>query len=416
MKNLLRRTGALAAAVMMCFALTVPALADSDLSGNVTVYRRYTYTSDRVSFVYSGSNSSSALPLTSQTYLCDAAYSTSNTGWSSILYGSTVSSGSVAMYLSYYYYDSVNAFTQSRVPTVDDFSVAYLETGAKYYTYSPVSSVVLFAPSSSATSVSDGVRISGRFSVTPGVSVTSSALCNTSVSAAGTLAPTALTGLSHYVSPVTSWSTGSSSHRPYFAVSSYRIVSADSDATLDGLENIADSITAQNSMLSAYYGDIVAVCNQIYQRLGDMQQTQQEANALLSSLVSLLNSTNGKISALNQAMSTYFELVLKSLENESLSIQDCIDDAEARLEAYLKPMIDYFTELEEQTGESASTLPQHKTDIDGFDNQGYGIDGDGQAGLAALVPIFGSFSWIFSVIAIFVGVGIINLLVKKGLS
>ena len=147
-----------------------------------------------------------------------------------------------------------------------------------------------------------------------------------------------------------------------------------------------------------------------------MQQTQEEANALLSSLISLLNTTNSKISSLNQAMSTYFELVLKSLANESLSIQDCIDDAEARLELYLKPMIDYFVELEEQTGESAATLPQHKTDIDGFDNQGYGIDGDGQAGLAALLPIFGSFSWIFSVIAIFIGVGIINLLVKKGMS
>ena len=147
-----------------------------------------------------------------------------------------------------------------------------------------------------------------------------------------------------------------------------------------------------------------------------MQAAQEEANALFSNVIKLLNSINGKLDAINMAMSTYFELLINQLKQEGVDTRTAIADAEARLETYLKPMIDYFNELEEQTGESAATLPQHKTDIDGFDNQGYGIDSDGQAGVAALVPVLTSFSWIFQIIAIFIGVGVINLLVKKGLS
>ena len=51
----------------------------------------------------------------------------------------------------------------------------------------------------------------------------------------------------------------------------------------------------------------------------------------------------------------------------------------------------------------------------GFNNQGFGIDSDGQTGVAALVPILSAFGWIWSVIALFIGVGLIHILVKKGI-
>ena len=198
-------------------------------------------------------------------------------------------------------------------------------------------------------------------------------------------------------------------------VTNFRVVSSSSNAELDALESMADAIASQNQILSQFYGDIVAICNQIYQRLGDLQAAQEEANALFSNVIKLLNTTNGKLDAINMAMSTYFELLINQLKQEGIDTRTAIADAEARLEAYLKPMIDYFNELEEQTGESAATLPKHKTDIDGFDNQGYGIDADGQAGVAALVPILSAFGWIWSVIALFIGVGVIHILVKKGI-
>lgn len=192
------------------------------------------------------------------------------------------------------------------------------------------------------------------------------------------------------------------------------VVTSNSDE-LAALENMADSIAAQNQIMSQFYGQIVQVCNQIYQRLGDMQAAQEECNRLFSRVIDLLNTTNGKLSAINQAMSTYFELLINQLKQEGIDTRMAIADAEARLETYLKPMIDYFNELEKQTGESASTLPGHKTDIDGFNNQGFGIDSDGQTGVAALVPILSAFGWIWSIIALFIGVGLIHILVKKGI-
>lgn len=192
------------------------------------------------------------------------------------------------------------------------------------------------------------------------------------------------------------------------------VVTSNSDE-LAALENMADSIAAQNQIMSQYYGQIVQVCNQIYQRLGDLQAAQEEANRLFSNVISVLNTTNSKIEAINMAMSAYFELLINQLKQEGIDTRTAIADAEARLELYLKPMIDYFNELQEQTGESAATLPGHKTDIDGFNNQGFGIDSDGQTGVAALVPILSAFGWIWSIIALFIGVGLIHILVKKGI-
>lgn len=193
------------------------------------------------------------------------------------------------------------------------------------------------------------------------------------------------------------------------------VVTSNSDE-LAALENMADSIASQNQILSQFYADIVSVCNQIYQRLGDLQAAQEEANRLFSSVISLLNTTNGKLEAINMAMSTYFELLINQLKQEGIDIRTAIADAEARLELYLKPMIDYFNELEDQTGESASTLPQHKQDIDGFNNDGFGIASDGQTGLSAILPIFTAFSFILSVLGIFVGLGVLKIIIKKGLS
>lgn len=193
------------------------------------------------------------------------------------------------------------------------------------------------------------------------------------------------------------------------------VVTSNSDE-LATLENMADSIAAQNQIMSQFYGQIVAVCNQIYQRLGDMLAAQQECNRLFSRVIELLNTSNGKLSAINQAMSTYFELLINQLKQEGVDTRTAIADAEARLELYLKPMIDYFNELEDQTGESASTLPQHKQDIDSFNNEGFGIEADGQTGLTSILPIFTAFSFILSVLGIFVGLGVLKIIIKKGLS
>ena len=404
MYNALKRCGAFVAASVLCFALSVPAFADSVLSGNGSFQVRYRSgagpswnTPEGSFFVSSGGSFNAGINGSASLYNVVSA------GWRSLTLESSLvpADSQLGVYLSCFYYSS-NAGSQSKVPSKSDFSVRYTNSSTGVGTSSPVSSISLFEPSSSANSKSDGVSIVARVSNTVASPISNVSIYNGSFS-------------SSYNDPSWFFALTETGDGVHLSVTSFRVVSTSSSAELDALESMASNIAEQNQILSQFYGDIVAVCNQIYSRLGDLQAAQEEANALFSQVIKLLNSTNGKLDAINMAMSTYFELLINQLKQEGIDTRTAIADAEARLETYLKPMIDYFTELEKQTGESASTLPGHKTDIDGFNNQGFGIDSDGQTGVAALVPILSAFGWIWSIIALFIGVGLIHILVKKGI-
>lgn len=405
-KSFFWRFGAFVTALILCFALSVPALADSVLSGSATFAFRYRsgagpyWSSPEASSGYVTSGSSGNFDLVGTA----SAYNVVSAGWRSLTLDSSLvpADSQIGIYLSCFYYSS-NAGSQSKVPSKSDFSIRYTDSSIGSGVSSPVSSVSLFEPSSSANSKSDGVSIVARLSNTPAAPISSVSLYNGSFS-------------STYNDPSWYFALTQMGDSPHLNVTSFRVVSTSSSAELDALESMASEIANQSQILSQFYGDIVAVCNQIYQRLGDLQAAQEEANALFANVIKLLNTTNGKLDAINMAMSTYFELLINQLKQEGIDTRTAIADAEARLELYLKPMIDYFNELEEQTGESASTLPQHKTDIDGFNNDGFGIEADGQTGLTAILPIFTAFSFILSVLGIFVGLGVLKVIIKKGLS
>lgn len=391
-------------ASVLCFALCVPALADSVLSGSATLQVRYRSGAGPSWSTPEGSYSvSSGGSFNADIVGNPSAYNVVSAGWRSLTLSSSLvpADSQIGIYLSSFYYSS-NTGSQSKVPSKSDFSVRYTDSSTGVGSSSPVSSVSLFEPSSSANSKSDGVSIVARLSNTVASPISNVSLYNGSFS-------------STYNDPAWFFALTETGDGVHLNVTSFRVVSTSSSAELDALESMASEIAKQSQILSQFYGDIVAVCNQIYQRLGDLQAAQEEANALFANVIKLLNTTNGKLDAINMAMSTYFELLINQLKQEGIDTRTAIADAEARLETYLKPMIDYFTELEKQTGESAGTLPGHKTDIDGFNNQGFGIDSDGQTGVAALVPILSSFGWIWSIIALFIGVGLIHILVKKGI-
>lgn len=187
-------------------------------------------------------------------------------------------------------------------------------------------------------------------------------------------------------------------------------------AELNQLKDIAAGIAQSNQILSAMYGDILAVCNSIYERTGSILKAQQKTNELFSSIIPILNSLNTNVANIYSTLNTYFNLVIKAIDNQTATLDQSIKDAEKALETYLKPMIDYFNELEKTTGESASTLPSHKKDLDGFASDSNGIDDNAVTGLASLLPVFSAFSFVFSVLGIFVGLGIFLLIIRKGLS
>lgn len=401
MCTFLKRFGAFVVVLVLCFSLSVPVLADEVLYGDLALY----------SLIFSSSWS----PLDNPVVLNSASDSTVNVtvspgdfsrfAWHRLaFYGSSPpdisAEGVYGVYLSGFYYSGSGAL-QNHAPTRSDFSLFYHSSATASTVSVPVQSVKLFEPSISANSKSDGVTVVARFTQSKADKITNPILYNGNAS-------------------LPSWSfdcvSGNFTNPVVWRCTNCRYVSTSSSAELDALESMASEIANQSQILSQFYGDIVAVCNQIYNRLGDLQAAQEEANALFSRVIDLLETTNGKIDAINMAMSTYFELLINLLKQEGIDIRTAIADAEARLELFLEPMIDYFNELEEQTGESSATLPQHKQDIEGFNNDGFGIDSDGQTGLTAILPIFTAFSFILSVLGIFVGLGVLKIIIKKGLN
>lgn len=395
-KSSFKSFAAFVAALVLCFVLCFPALAD-DVS---TSSFPFTFVSTSSSFsqnVQSGITSFS-VPFASPSD--GVAF-----GYLTVPPDSVSLSGSIGIYFSFFYYSSSTGARQNKVPTANDFKLYGYDLGGTQNLGSV--SLKKFNPLFSYASMSDGVSLVGRINASSGNPL------DKGINFANGGWNSLWSDRNFTFLPV---SGQFPSNDAGVYVTSFRVVSSGVSADLDALEDMASQIANQSQILSQFYGDIVAVCNQIYLRLGDLQLAQEESNALFSNVISILNNTNGKLDAINMAMSTYFELLINQLKQEGIDIRTAIADAEARLELYLKPMIDYFNELEEQTGESASTLPQHKTDIDGFNNEGFGIDSDGQTGLSAILPIFTAFSFILSVLGIFVGLGVLKTIIKKGLS
>ncbi len=404
-----KRLTAFVAALLSVFVLSVPCFADTLINANLT-FNGYYY--DSAGWHLATKNVSSG---SVNTMFDISANSASRVALSYVGVGglSNTSSfnngvGTFGIYLSFFYYSRGYAGQQNKVPLAKNFGVlsGWTDGSSKYeYNvslrgYDPPGGLPTYADKSL-----NGVSLSGRASGTEGLPLWSINFFN---GAAG--APNSLTWTFDALN-----SSGFPAKDAGAYISSFRVVRQDSSADLDALEGIADAITEQNEMLAGYYGDIIAICNAINSKVNDLNETQKIANQLLSQVVSSLSTVHGDLVAINQALSTYFELVIKTIESESTDIQQAIADAELRLETYLKPLIDYINELQETTGESSATLPGHKTELNKFDNKGFGIDSDGQTGLAGLMPIFSAFGWIFEIIALFIGVGLVHIFVKKGI-
>lgn len=200
------------------------------------------------------------------------------------------------------------------------------------------------------------------------------------------------------------------------AIPSFQVITTETSADLEALENIANSLVEQNNILNAMYGDILAVCNSIYARTGDLLETQKQANNYLKSVKSLLSQIKTKTTDIYNLLGTQFQLLIDTINSGVVSVTDAIAAAELRLEQYLKPVIDYFNSLEETTGESASKLPGHKADLDNAVSSSSGIDTNGQQGFSAIWSMISQFELLLVCIGMWLGATIFLIVIKKGLS
>lgn len=394
---MVKRLVSLGAAVCILFSfLCIPAAAVDPLTGTV-----------RVEFYVSDNFTSWSTRTFDLNYPTSGRYSTITNGdWDygslhNFLFNLGPLSSNTVISLSYYFTCKNPAEFANSTAGV---SGVYLDVNGGSHAFDPI--VGTFTPTfdSSYPPVGDGLQIVAQFDVE-----TSST--EPPIPYPITIQRLFFDNKTHYVE------TGDVEKSVGLKITSLQVIqSSASTADLNQLKDIAAGIAQSNQILSAMYGDILAVCNSIYERTGSILEAQQKTNELFSSIIPILNSLNTNVANIYSTLNTYFNLVIKAIDNQTVTLDQSIKDAEKALETYLKPVIDYFNELEKTTGEGASTLPSHKKDLDGFASDSNGIDDNAVTGLASLLPVFSAFSFVFSVLGIFVGLGIFLLIIRKGLS
>lgn len=83
------------------------------------------------------------------------------------------------------------------------------------------------------------------------------------------------------------------------------------------------------------YGDILAVCNSIYERTGSILDAQNLTNQYFASIIPLLNNISSTTSNIYSLLSTQFSLLISTIQSESDDIQAAINSAIDRMIAYL---------------------------------------------------------------------------------
>lgn len=117
---------------------------------------------------------------------------------------------------------------------------------------------------------------------------------------------------------------------------SFRVISTSApSAELSQLQDIAKGIAESNQILSAMYGDILAVCNSIYERTGSILDAQNLTNQYFASIIPLLNNISSTTSNIYSLLSAQFSLLISTIQSESDDIQAAINAAVDRMIAYL---------------------------------------------------------------------------------
>lgn len=127
-----------------------------------------------------------------------------------------------------------------------------------------------------------------------------------------------------------------------------------STAELNQLKDIAAGIAESNQILSAMYGDILAVCNSIYERTGDLLTAQNLTNQYFSSIIPVIESIKSTTDNIYTLLGQQFALLISTIQSES-------DDLQATINAAIDKMIAYLDNA--FAGSVNPALPGQSTDI-----------------------------------------------------
>lgn len=218
--------------------------------------------------------------------------------------------GNVGIYFSYFF-ESESSFT--RVTPTGKPSISYVNANGVTGTgtadgFSP------YEPTSSAVSTSKGYNVIARYVGTEEYPISS---------------------LRIEWPSSTCLMNGPSSSTAFLKVPSFRVISTETSAELDALQSMADEIAVQSDILNAMYGDLVAVCNSIYQATQDIKVAQDLANTYLSEIARVLGNIDDTTTRIYDLLSVQLQLLISTIQTESDDIQAAIAKQTGDIIAYL---------------------------------------------------------------------------------
>lgn len=218
--------------------------------------------------------------------------------------------GNVGIYFSYFF-ESESSFT--RVTPTGKPSISYVNANGGTGT-GTVDGFSPYEPSSSAVSTSKGYNVIARYVGTEEYPISS---------------------LRIEWPSSTCLMNGPASSTAFLKVPSFRVISTETSAELDALQSMADEIAAQSDILNAMYGDLVAVCNSIYQATQDIKVAQDLANTYLSDIARVLGNIDDTTSRIYDLLDVQFQLLISTIQTESDDIQAAIAKQTQDIIAYL---------------------------------------------------------------------------------
>lgn len=184
-----------------------------------------------------------------------------------------------------------------------------------------------------------------------------------------------------------------SNYRIWVYIPSMSIVTTETSAELEGLENIADSITAGNDILSAMYGDIMSILNKMYARMGDMLAVEEAMRDYLSNIDTWTQDIDLAVWEIHNLLGSEFDRLISTIETEGSDIEIAIIDSTDRLIALFTEggaPDDYITDKDEQLDHGQEVFEGlgqlEKPDVDTLNpDVSGGLTGDGAAGYTDLL-------------------------------
>lgn len=144
------------------------------------------------------------------------------------------------------------------------------------------------------------------------------------------------------------WYKPASANNGEWIITSLRVISSESSAELDELNEVTDQLIANNQLLAAMQGDIVALLQDIYREVGDINIAADAMRTILTALVQYVDDIESGLIEINGELVNIYSLMgsfMVSMESNLKSLYKMLDGYLMDMEMTLRDLSDFVGQI-----------------------------------------------------------------------